>query len=219
MANPSKKIREQRNDLSPFLFHYTKAFEDLLSIIDQKKLKSKKKYICFTEAPLSTSLRMFDYMNQYPDPMYAPYGIGFNRDFLFNIGARPVIYGTEDENKKIPHELKWRCLNLQPESYDFSWLREWRIEGNEFDFKDYCNNIIIVAPTNKELKKLTTDYDVDVDFAYEHEIRMSIPELIYIPKREFRGISLEKIRNDSYLSDSEVSNDVGSQTLSEPLDD
>lgn len=74
MANPSKKIREQRDDLSPFLFHYTKgreAFEILLSIIDEKKLKSEKGYICFTEAPLATSLRMFDYMNQYPDPMYA----------------------------------------------------------------------------------------------------------------------------------------------------
>ena len=67
MANPSKKIREQRDDLSPFLFHYTKgreAFEILLSIIDEKKLKSEKGYICFTEAPLATSLRMFDYMNQ-----------------------------------------------------------------------------------------------------------------------------------------------------------
>ena len=45
MANPSKKIREQRDDLSPFLFHYTKgreAFEILLSIIDEKKLKSEK---------------------------------------------------------------------------------------------------------------------------------------------------------------------------------
>ena len=222
MANPSKKVREHRDDLSPFLFHYTKgreAFEILLSIIDEKKLKSEKGYICFTEAPLATSLRMFDYMNQYPDPMYAPYGIGFNRDFLFNIGARPVIYGTEEENEKIPQELKWRCLNLQPESYDFSWLREWRIEGNEFDFKDYHNDIIIVAPTNEELEKLTTDYDFDVDFAYEHEVRMSFPYLIHIPKRGFRGISLEKIRDDSYISDREVSNEVESQTLNELLDD
>jgi hypothetical protein len=103
MANPSKKIREQRDDLSPFLFHYTKgreAFEILLSIIDEKKLKSEKGYICFTEAPLATSLRMFDYMNQYPDPMYAPYGIGFNRDFLFNIVQDLLFMGQKKRMKK-----------------------------------------------------------------------------------------------------------------------
>jgi hypothetical protein len=48
---------------------------------------------------------------------------------------------------------------------------------------------------------------------------MSFPYLIHIPKRGFRGISLEKIRDDSYISDREVSNEVESQTLNELLDD
>lgn len=221
MANPSTRIRDKRTDLSPYLFHYTKgtnAFDVLSQIIDEKKLKSESGYICLTEAPLTTSLQMFDYMSLYPDPMYSPYGIGFNRDFLFRVGARPVIYGTEEENEKIPQELQWRCLKLQPESYDFSWLREWRIEGNEFDFKDYHNDIIVIAPTNEELEKLVTDYDIDVGFDYQHEVRMSFPYLIHTAKRGLRGISLEKIRTDNYTSDREMSNKVGEQTLDEPLE-
>ena len=145
VSNPSTQIREYRDDLSPYLFHYTKgenAFKILSLIISDKKIKSQKGYICLTEAPITTSLRMFDYMGKFPNPMYAPYGIGFKRDFLFNSGARPVIYGTEEEIKKIPEEFKWRCLTLQPASYDFSWLREWRIEGNEFAI--FCTLLKIV---------------------------------------------------------------------------
>lgn len=220
--NPSEKIREHRGDLSPYLFHYTKgrdSFEILLSIINDRKLKSDKGYICLTEAPITTSLGMFDYMNKFPSPMYAPYGIGFKRDFLFEVGARPVIYGTNEENEKIPEEFKWRCLNLKPASYDFSWLREWRIKGDEFDFKDYGENIIIIAPTEEELKRLITDYDFDVDFDYEHETRSARPYLVYHPKRGFRGISLEKIRDTKYSSDSDVSSEMEEQKLDDPLKD
>jgi len=29
--------------------------------------------------------------------MYAPYGIAVRKNFLFNTGARPLMYGTVDE--------------------------------------------------------------------------------------------------------------------------
>jgi len=220
VSNPSTQIREYRDDLSPYLFHYTKgenAFKILSLIISDKKIKSQKGYICLTEAPITTSLRMFDYMGKFPNPMYAPYGIGFKRDFLFNSGARPVIYGTEEEIKKIPEEFKWRCLTLQPASYDFSWLREWRIEGNEFDFSTCSENIIVITPTQKELKELITDYDFDVEFNYEHEIRSAIPSLVYYPKREFKGISLEEIQQTKYTSDRDISKEMDKQIINEPL--
>lgn len=70
----------------------------------------------------------------------------------FGKGARPVIYGTIDEIQQIPIELKWRCINLDPEYYDFSWLREWSIKGGDFDFSDYKFELIILAPTDNELK-------------------------------------------------------------------
>ena len=56
-------------------------------------------------------------------------------------------------------------------------------------------------------------------FNYFKELFIHFNGTLMIPKRGFRGISLEKIRDDSYISDREVSNEVESQTLNELLDD
>ena len=65
--------------------------------------------------------------------MYQPWGIGFSRDVLVrDFGARNVIYTDGKEN--IPEHLNWRTDQLNVDSYDFEYLREWRIKGCNFDF-------------------------------------------------------------------------------------
>lgn len=221
MYNPSNSIRKQRNDLTPYLFHYTKGsdpYQVLIKIISEKRLTSQRGYICFTEAPLTMSIQLFDYMSKYPNALYRPYGIGLPRDLLFEKGARPIIYGTDEDNKKIPRELQWRCLTLEPSSYDYSWLREWRCQGNIFDFKELCDNIILITKEEKELSTLVTDEDIDIDWGYEPEVGTAIPSISSIFKRCLKGISLEKMKLQEISSDGKLKNYIDEQEIGERLD-
>lgn len=219
-TNPSDRIRSSRTDLSPYLFHFTKGKDPIAvlnTIIEEHKLKSSRGYICFTETPLTSNIKMFELMANWRNPILSPYGIGFKRDFLFSMGARPVIYSPEEENRLIPDELQWRCLNFNPQSYDFSWLREWRIKGDEFDFRSIGEDIIIITEQEDELYDLITGYDYEVEFSYEHELGIAIPYVLEIPKRIYRSVSIAKINSKEYTSDLQIEEAVSCQTINDTL--
>ena len=59
------KIIASREDISDYLFHFTKesnAFDSLLKITEDRQLKDIKNngVICFTEAPITLLKSMFD---------------------------------------------------------------------------------------------------------------------------------------------------------------
>ncbi|MDH6357772.1 hypothetical protein [Parabacteroides sp. PF5-9] len=201
--NKSNHLRSIRSDLSPYLFHYTKGsnpYANMESILQECCLKSQKhNYICFTDAPATSNIPLLEYMYaKYPQrPMYSHYGIGFSRDIMYEkYDARNVIYGTLKEKELIDISLHWRFEEMNIETHDFSWLREWRIEGNNFDFSEFPKeHIIIIAPTKVDLNSLIGEEDYEVDFSYEHEIRSSIPYLIQTNKRKLKGFTTEEIKN------------------------
>lgn len=228
MSNKSKDIRLQRSDLSPYLFHYTKG-EDALGILKliiyQLKLRSKVDYVSFTEAPLTSSIELFKYFHKFQPteynptltPMYKPYGIGIPCDFLFQKGARPIIYGTSEELELIPYELKWRCLSLDPINGDFSWLREWRLHSNEFDFSNCKDAIIVIAPTKDELTYLIGIENYDIDFNYEPEIGKAFPCIITTRTRIFKGIALDEIQENMFVSDNDIANHTVQQAIGDEI--
>lgn len=197
------KFRRVKPDITPYLFHFTKgenAKEMLRAILEESKLKTTTKdYICFTSSPLTSLRRFFQTkVNSIGKPMYAPFGIGFSRNIMYDkYYARNVIYGTENERKEIEKnmsELLWRWENLDIENHDYEWLREWRIHGQVFDFSDFDKNeMIIVADTKDTLNNLAVDWDFDVEWNYEHEIRESIPCIIKTTdkKRQWKGFALD----------------------------
>lgn len=90
------RIGQAREDISEYLYHFTSkrnALDTLIKIIDDNALKdiNTKGVICFTEAPLTLLVRIFDIFASYTDPMYAPYGIAIKKNLIFNMGGRPVI--------------------------------------------------------------------------------------------------------------------------------
>ncbi len=224
--NLSAEIRSKRNDLSPFLFHFTKDFKTLKLIVQQMKLKANRGYICFTEAPLTQSVELFRYFHKfqptpyepYLKPMFVPYGIGISRQFLFNKGARPLIYSSLEELELLPHEFKWRAMELNMVDYDFGWLREWRINSNLFDFSDYRNEIIVITVSKKELIEICEDDIFDIDFLYEHEIGECIPSLIDNKKRLFKGIAIQDIVQNALKSDSQIEYYTGKQKVDEIIE-
>lgn len=188
------KIRDLREDISEFLFHFTKggdAFETLQKILDEGKLRSfnEDRYICFTEAPITMLCGFFKYVERtYSAPtIIAPYGVGIKKDVLFQKGARPVIYGTREEKKLLPEKLQWRHVNMNLPDYDFSWLREWRIKCNYIKFKP--EHIIVITRTTDEQLLL---HKVIIDNPDNYS---KIDESMVDFQRIYRGVSLEELNN------------------------
>lgn len=206
MQNPSHNLRDRKKDLSPYLFHFTKGDDckDVLyKILNEECLKAQRGHLCFTESPLTSSNELFKYMNSWSTPMFSKYGIGFKRDILIDLfRARPVIYGDGKELKLLDERLKWRFELLDIHSHDYTWLREWRIEGNEFNFSSISkDDIIVVAPTDKELKELVSLMDFEeMDFSIVEGI--AFPSPIYRMARIWKGISFDeaiKYDNDNIV--------------------
>lgn len=148
--------------------------------------------------------------------MYLPFGIGFSRDILVrDFGARNVIYYDDDEKKLIPEELEWRALRLDVDTSDFEYLREWRIKGEEFDFKDFpTEDIIVVAPDRKNLNDLVVRHDVGINLSsYDME-----PSLVEEVKREWKGVAVNEVKdfmNDFVMSGSTATQKIGQDMFEE----
>jgi len=164
-------ILESRADLSDYVFHFTKgenAIETLQKILEQKEIVdlNSNGFICFTEAPLYSLVDMFELFKKYPDPMFAPYGIGIlKEDFYGNYGGRPVIYGPIREKKYIPSQLQWRYVLYEP-PYDFTWLREWRTNLSTIEI-DPSKHIVITNTIGEEIGYSNSFGEVSVDIEYE----------------------------------------------------
>jgi hypothetical protein len=97
-----------------------------------------------------------------------PYGVCFTKDFIVREGGQPALYINEydgntwhrdslDElfeqsvtDRKVVTPL-WRILpfvNSMHEGHDFSWEREWRIDGDlRFTNKDI---VCVILPAERE---------------------------------------------------------------------
>lgn len=191
------EIFESREDLSDYVFHFTKgsnAREILKKILCDGAVKdmSGNGYICFSESPLTMLPAMFDIFNHYKEPMYAPYGVGFRKDWIFDKGGRPVFYVTKSELRDLPESMRWRGIEYEPHNYDFSWLREWRINASEVKFTE--EDAIIIAPTSEEANDFSFELD---DITLDGDVEENNTEFVGFAdgkfKRKYKSVSFEEI--------------------------
>lgn len=132
-----------RDDLSNRLIHlakgtYKEGHKTFQSILNDGKLlgssnmiRGKDKVICFTEAPINKIAQIIASTN-IDNMRYRPFGVMFEKDYLFEKGARPVIYQTEEEYKLLKQEQKYRHVRFEPHNdIDWTWEHEWRLNSKE----------------------------------------------------------------------------------------
>lgn len=164
-----------RPDLSPYLLHFTKntegkdsytAFDNLCNILETGKIWGSKGFIrgpnkasCFIDVPFMSLKYVFTKDNTKHDrPRYEPYGILVGKRFAYRKGARPVLYLSNEETRrlKIPREEWWRVVKLYVDNSGnwISWLheREWRKKG---DVSLPNEAIPALVKTTKEAKQLS----------------------------------------------------------------
>lgn len=225
MAYFNNKFKMARLDQSPYLFHFINGYDEcphetLRKILEQKQLISTKGYICFSASPLTSIKRFFEVkVKSTGQPMYQPWGLGFSRDRLVrDFGARNVIYtdGTED----IPKNLEWRIQKLNVDSYDFEYLREWRINNTKFDFSEFPkSDIIVIAPNIDALNDLVVKFDMEFTGIVNYCTGDVEEDWTEVWKRDWKGISVDKLGSDNILDDFAVSGSTVYQVLGEDMFD
>lgn len=211
------KIGQSREDLSEYLYHFTNgshALETLEKITASNSLLDvrSKGVICFTEAPLTLLVKMFDIFSLYPDPIYAPYGVAIKKSEIFKMGGRPVIYGDTHEKLLLDEAIRWRFEEYHPETKDFSWLREWRVKTKKIELNK--ENCFIVTKLKDELS-LEFDHDevgeivIDGDISDNQTTSYAYMEI----KRRFKGISLEEIKEYNSLDKEQIAKKLASQNF------
>lgn len=227
MSVGSDKFRMKKRDQSPYLFHFTsgsdyEAKELLKKILEEKRLRSLyKDYICFTASPITQVGGFFETkVNRTGQPMYQPFGIGFSRDILIKkFGAKNVIYGDENDEKLMRAcGMSWRFLKLDVDEYDYEWLREWRVQGDIFDFSTFPKeHIIVIAPTDDSLLDFVTrDYCVQ-SWDYDEQSGEEVEDWVEMYDRCWKGTSLEYIRQKNLLDDYQLSGSTMTQTIGEDM--
>lgn len=224
MGKISDKFRKVRLDQSPFLYHFINGsdedpFKTLTEILSSKKLKSKLGYVCFSASPLTAVKEFFEEkVNRTGKPLYHPYGIGLSRDLLIKeYAAKNVIYVSLEEKNDIPPSFLWRTQVLDVDNYDFEYLREWRIKGEEFDFsKIDKKDILVIAPDENKLNSIVIEFNMEFK-PIVNPISGDIEEdWDDTYRREWKGVALNQIGKD-YFSDYGISDSLVEQVIGEDM--
>ena len=159
-----------RTDIGDVLVHWTRrngktetAFDILTRILEEETLKGGTGYIrgkyncvCFTESPISDLVKVFTLSRLYSERedrnRYEPYGIAVKKQWLFNLGGRPVIYSSGEEFDTLPESMRWRYVNFNPVQTDFTREREWRIRVDTLTLEPAQTAIIV--PTKQHANRL-----------------------------------------------------------------
>jgi hypothetical protein len=165
-------LRKRRLDLSEWIWHFVRRDDSpkdtLKTIIKSNAIQGsvcrpfQEKIVCFTETPLffhiqqDVDLKTFDYKR------LSLYGLGFSRKYLYEIGARPVIYTERKSYDSLPTELKYLFVEFDlSKGIDFTWQREWRVKSDLLSFSN--NNTVLVFPDHNEFQELLYDYHADFE--------------------------------------------------------
>lgn len=168
-ANWKKRI-SHRNDMATRLIHLTRganedeAFENFWKILIDKKLNGgcgfingDRNAVCFQELPLNALAENLNYEEDLNDRVrYSPFGIRFQKRFIYQKGGRPVIYeNTEVAKAMLPEKEYWRIvdLNLSDKDNYVDWTheREWRVPDElQFEYK----NIEVIVKNGIYYRKL-----------------------------------------------------------------
>lgn len=156
-----------RSDIADSLVHFTSgvstddAFDRFRNIVSECRLvggngmiRGSHRCVCFSEAPLPLPNGLVN-----PDAYsrYSPFGLLFEKQWIFEQGGRPVIYQPNAEYDLLHEEQKWRHVTYDPPDVDFSWEREWRVHCPElyFDPSVAC----LVLPSQEYVDALIADHD------------------------------------------------------------
>jgi hypothetical protein len=166
-----------RADISDKLVHFTsprdnwnEAYARLRSIMSDRfikggkeKIRSGDSCVCFTEAPLLSLGNGL--VNPSNFSRYSPFGLVFEKKWIFEKGGRPVIYQPESEFSELSEFHRWRHMRYEPvgeRPVDFTWEREWRVKCDTLAFNP--SDVALLVPSKEWADKMAEDHEREQDY-------------------------------------------------------
>jgi len=195
----------RRSDISMGIVHLTKGNDELSSIQVLIKILKEQKLIgstnqvingaqcgficgnhpvvCFQDVPLHSLSEniLFEQHIREDDPnspkRYTPFGLRFDKRYIFQKGGRPVIYEKTDVAKSfLPEEEYWRIVRLDLDNGNniIDWIheREWRIKG---DLEFELGQVEVLLSNEKAFKKFFEFCEEEKMLYLLKEIKSIIP--------------------------------------------
>lgn len=163
--------------MSDKVIHFTRgstieeAFSIFRRILSHQQLlagsnmiKGQYRCVCFTEAPVASVAGALPM--HWNHGRYSPFGFMFEKEWLFQLGARPVIYQSDEEFDLLPESHRWRHVRYQPRSdasgVDFTWEREWRLPAEALKFDPW--SVTLVVPDQSWCDRLILAHNQEEDW-------------------------------------------------------
>lgn len=197
-----------RKDISPSLVHFTKdsevesAYDVLRRILRDKKLlgssrcvRSGRKCVCFSEAPLGALEHGL--INSTGFTRYSSYGLQFDKEWIFSLGGRPVIYEPDHEFAQLPETHQWRHVRLELglSAVDFTWEREWRLPCTELRFSE--RDVTVVLPDDEARDRFIHDVENDSFYnAWAWTVVMGDDAWALDRGNPWRTVTLKRVEQD-----------------------
>ena len=154
-----------RPDISNSLIHLTRDRKDLTSeqvfdkIVSEKNILGSNEYIrgkhnciCFSETPISAIGQIL--AQESGDFHYGPFGFLFSKKYLFEKGARPVIYQPDSDYKLLSVELQYRHVRFEINNIDWTWEREWRLRTENLKLEP--DTVTLIVRDRKKIEEIKT---------------------------------------------------------------
>lgn len=124
------------------------------------------------------------FVNKRGETRYSMCGIVVPKQWLFELGGRPVIYQTDEEYFGLPEEYRWRHVRFDPPNgVDFTWEREWRIQTDESPFDTSIAEVIV--PYRAWAVRLRQDHEHEQDSMLQQYSLIFDDELAEAYRQEF----------------------------------
>ena len=141
------------------------ALDTLRRILEEGLIRGSRrlvrggiKAVSFTSGDLPDLGSLMKWRPGLVRPTWEPYGLALPRDVLESLGAAPVIYGGEEDWKRLPDQDKFRFQLHRPPHTDWTGENEWRLPGDLDLNLVLQNRMRILVPQTHEAEELVRRY-------------------------------------------------------------
>lgn len=148
------------------------GFDSLVRILEEgtirasgKLTRGARKVVCFTELFPDELQSLHQWRPGLLRWSFEPYAIALNRDMLFALGARPVIYAVEALYEDLSDDLRYLFQLHGSRTRNWAEEREWRIAGDLVFEKISREEMFVIVPTGEQATIISQRFNVRVGLA------------------------------------------------------
>lgn len=155
-----------------------KAFDTLQRILDEKLIRGSNRLTRGTASAVSLTECLPNELSTIvtwrPGLIrwnFEPYGLAVQKNALMRLGARPVVYGTEETLRELPEDEKYLFQIKKTDEKDWTAEKEWRLAGDLLLAFIKPDDLVVIVPDPEEARIIENRFGYRVFFARSGKCR------------------------------------------------